>query len=272
MKIGKTDYNVVAVVLTYNRLECLKICIEKLTKQTKQVNTILIVNNCSTDNTLEYIISLHKNSNNIIYLNTNENLGPAGGFNVGMKEAMTLKPDFLWIMDDDVYPEPECLSALLMNGREGHLAYPNVSNSEGLLVNYPSWCGVLIHQKDVEKYGYPIADLFWWCEDTEYLQSRLVEKNKCTFEVVKSANANHQMYRTIKNPSWQFYYKSRNSIYVRFYLKKFNYYKVPKFIVLIILNILLKQNNKLRKLKLCFLGLYHGATAKLGKTISTDLK
>ncbi len=272
MENEKKGARVVAVVLTYNRLDCLKICIEKLFNQTQHISSILIVDNCSTDNTAEYIQNLHKNSKNLNILTTQDNLGPAGGFNVGMKEAMKLTPDFLWVMDDDVYPEPDCLFKLLQRGKEGHLVYPNAINAEGQQVNYPSWCGVLINGKDIQKYGYPITELFWWCEDTEYLQNRFVEKNKCTFEFVADAVAHHQMFRKQKNPSWQFYYKVRNSIYIRFYLKKFNYYKIPKILMLILFNILLKQNNKLRKLRLFTLGLYHGVFAKLGKTISTDLK
>jgi len=273
MKNEKKGANVVAVVLTYNRLDCLKICIEKLINQTHNISTIFIVDNCSTDNTHEYIQNLHKNSKNINYLITQENHGPAGGFNIGMKEAMKLMPDFLWVMDDDVYAEPECLFRMLQKGKEGHLVYPNAINSMGQPVNFPSWCGVLICSKDVEKYGYPRTELFWWCEDTEYLQHRIVEKNKCTFEFMKSAVVYHQMYRSKNKASWQYYYQVRNTMYIRFYVKKFNYYKVPIVLGLIFFQILLKQkNHKLRKIKLFVLGFYHGIFAKLGKTISTDLK
>ncbi|MBE7071280.1 MAG: DUF4422 domain-containing protein [Ruminococcaceae bacterium] len=36
----------------------------------------------------------------------------AGGFQYGMKEALRRGYRYLWLMDDDVYPEPESLEAL----------------------------------------------------------------------------------------------------------------------------------------------------------------
>lgn len=46
--------NIAAVVVTYNRLEMLKDCIEALQKQ-KYSCDILVVNNASTDNTESYV-------------------------------------------------------------------------------------------------------------------------------------------------------------------------------------------------------------------------
>ena len=89
---------VVAVVVTYNRKELLKECIEALIKQEYNDCEILIVDNASTDGTKDYINQYIK-ENKIIYKNTGSNLGGAGGFNYGMKEACKLGCDYIWNMD-----------------------------------------------------------------------------------------------------------------------------------------------------------------------------
>ncbi|NIK74661.1 glycosyltransferase involved in cell wall biosynthesis [Thermonema lapsum] len=44
---------VFATVVTHNRIESLKKCIEHLRKQTRKPDAIIIINNGSTDHTLE---------------------------------------------------------------------------------------------------------------------------------------------------------------------------------------------------------------------------
>ena len=45
--------NVVAVVVTYNRIELLMECLDSLLNQTYSVKNIILINNNSTDNTEE---------------------------------------------------------------------------------------------------------------------------------------------------------------------------------------------------------------------------
>ena len=90
---------ITAVVVTYNRLEKLKKVIESVRSQTASLLQILVVNNGSTDGSREWL-----ESQNDIYLINQGNLGGAGGFNTGMKQAVLNGTDYVWIMDDDVYP------------------------------------------------------------------------------------------------------------------------------------------------------------------------
>ena len=56
----------------------------------------------------------HKNDAKKLYFANDENLGGAGGFSMAVGLAQQLDIDYLWIMDDDVLPEPDCLEKLLM--------------------------------------------------------------------------------------------------------------------------------------------------------------
>ena len=88
---------VVAVVVTYNRLNLLKKCIYALERQMYECE-IIVIDNASTDDTAKWMQSYTKNKQNIQYFNTGTNLGGAGGFNYGIKMAVELGYEHVWMM------------------------------------------------------------------------------------------------------------------------------------------------------------------------------
>lgn len=95
-----------AVIVTHNRRDLLGRCIDHLQAQTCLPEAILVVNNASTDNTVE-MLKLRG-----IPFVTQENVGSAGGWHRGIKHAMDRCFDVVWLMDDDGYPDPGALAAL----------------------------------------------------------------------------------------------------------------------------------------------------------------
>ena len=112
MKKVSNTKKVIAVIVTYNRKELLKESINALLKQNYKNLRILIIDNNSTDGTKEHISEELKNEN-VIYENTGENLGGAGGFNYGMKLAANMDCDYVWIMDDDCIVHKDSLQELV---------------------------------------------------------------------------------------------------------------------------------------------------------------
>ncbi len=124
---------VCAVVVTYNRKNLLIECLDAICNQTRKVDAIYIIDNCSTDGTPEllfekgYIHKLPPNSVNepyeiesnptdkpkIYYVRMHENTGGAGGFYEGVKRGYEKGYDWLWLMDDDVEPLPNGLETML---------------------------------------------------------------------------------------------------------------------------------------------------------------
>ena len=46
-------------------------------------------------------------------IRSEENVGGAGGFRIGMETAYAAGWDRIWLMDDDVVPAPDCLATLM---------------------------------------------------------------------------------------------------------------------------------------------------------------
>lgn len=90
-----------AVIVTYNRKELLSQNIGMLLKQTMTVDSIIIVDNCSSDGTYEYLKNCGWTTEPFLYLKTETNIGGAGGFYTGVKAAYEAGADWIVLMDDD---------------------------------------------------------------------------------------------------------------------------------------------------------------------------
>ena len=106
--------SVLAVVVTYNRLPMLQLCLKHIQAQSFACD-ILIVDNASTDGTGVWAQKSagKEEERRMFYCNTGSNLGGAGGFNFGMRKACEMGYSHVWIMDDDAFPEPDCLQKLM---------------------------------------------------------------------------------------------------------------------------------------------------------------
>lgn len=238
--------NIFAVVVTYNRLSLLKKTLSSLKSQTLTINTILVVNNGSTDGTKEWL-----NSQTEIYVINQENLGGSGGFWRGIKEAYELGADYIWCMDDDVYPYDNCLSNLISampaeggiaapqryyNGKElvfggecKHFNFTNpfkklksdiksddlIKTSNLISVESISFEGPLFSREVVEKIGFPEKGLFIFWDDTEYSYRAF----KFGFKVFYATKA--RLYKVDlrsdehgrQKRSWKYPYMIRNEVY-----------------------------------------------------------
>mgnify|MGYP000020553523 CR=1 FL=1 len=101
----------VAVVVTYNRLDKLKVTLARLLESAaEELAMVVVADNASTDGTGAWLAGLSDPRLDI--LSSPVNSGGAGGFNRGMRHAMEQHaPDWLVVMDDDARPEPGALAA-----------------------------------------------------------------------------------------------------------------------------------------------------------------
>ena len=181
----KAIKNVLAVVVTYNRIICLRECLEALNRQTCKDFDILVVNNGSTDGTKEYL----ETQNDLIIVNQ-ENLGGAGGFYAGMKYMYEHGYEWLWMMDDDGIPEENQLNELLKYGKcnnpvlnamvldkkdHSQLAFGVGKFASSYLDElttklFDPFNGTFINKIVIEKIGYIKKEMFIWGDEQEYLR------------------------------------------------------------------------------------------------------
>lgn len=210
----------IAVVVTYNRKELLEKCIQCLMKQKGESCDVLVVDNASTDGTPQ-MLEKQFQLPGILYRNTGENLGGAGGFQYGVREAVKLGYEYIWIMDDDTLPEADALAEFFradekLGGSWGFLsgvAYwtdgsicqanvqkrnifkrigENTYKAQAAPVTMASFVSLLVKSEVVKKVGLPIGEYFIWTDDYEYT-GRISREYPCY--VVPGSRAVHAMKR-----------------------------------------------------------------------------
>ena len=212
---------ILAVVVTYNRLSILKKCIEALIHQSVSSFDILIINNASTDGTKEYL-DIQKKA---MCINLDKNYGGAYGFNYGMKFAAERGYKFCWVMDDDCIAKNDALEKLL---EADIILRKNECDIYGYLSSYALWvdgteCKMNRHKINrcvkknenlkreqiypikratfvslfipiqiIEKVGLPIKEYFIWGDDIEFT-SRISIKHGISGYLIKKSQVIHMM-------------------------------------------------------------------------------
>ena len=121
----------VAVVVTNDRLEQLKVTLARLSQSPPEdLAALLVVDNASTDGTAEWLAGQGETRLHIIRSETN--IGGAGGFEAGLRHAMRhLAPDWILVMDDDARPAPGALAAFHDAQRDARTAYAAATRYPG---------------------------------------------------------------------------------------------------------------------------------------------
>ena len=274
------------IVVTYNRLDCLKKNVEALSKvliPNGYETTTYIVNNASNDGTKEWLEEIE--NKNIKIINLESNTGGSGGFYNGMKYAVEQNMDYIWGMDDDAYPEPESLHKIInvMNIEKKDAGYWSNCNNDlafdGLYKKVEHWMfvGFFISTNIIRQIGYPRKDFFIYFDDVEY--GRRIIKNGYNIYKIKKSIIKHKdavsnnyegriFYKKIHIPKlsdWKMYYFVRNGLLMynkneKEYWKR-AYIDMPKFILKVIV---IKPD----QLKTVLKGFWHGIIRKTGKIIS----
>lgn len=191
--------NVAAVIVTYNRADKLGKVIENVLAQTRGADQVLIVDNASTDDTAS-VLAEYEGRPTVEVLRLTENTGGAGGFATGMGRAYERGADYVWIMDDDCYPDSDALQELLDGHRaaeedmgmrlpfccsvvrwsngdicEMNNAEPTwdwakllVHGQSNVLVNSCSFVSVMFPRWAITQFGLPLSEYFIWFDDQEY--------------------------------------------------------------------------------------------------------
>lgn len=190
---------VCAVIVTFNRRDKVTRVVDNVLAQSRLPEQVLIIDNASTDDTRE-VLGRYADNDRVTIVTLPTNTGGAGGFSSGMARAYEQGYDFVWIMDDDCYPDPAALEELLVGlekaeasmdlrlpyacsvvkWTDGDICEMNnpgatwdwgrllVRGQDAVLVGYCSFVSVLIPRWVMARYGLPLEEYFIWFDDREY--------------------------------------------------------------------------------------------------------
>lgn len=103
-----TAPKIAAVIVAFNRDNLLERSLSHTMRQSRKADLVIVVDNANLDSTKSIVESL-----GATYLGGAVDNGSAGGFAIGIKFALDSGADYVWTLDDDGFPDLNCLSTLL---------------------------------------------------------------------------------------------------------------------------------------------------------------
>ena len=210
----KSSYRIAAVVVTYRRKKFLIELLDALLKQTVKLEAIFVVDNsedleslkflrenkvleaftCASDG--ECFIEDSIRGVKLFFMRSGKNIGGAGGFNLGLREAYKRGFELFWLMDDDIEPLSEALEYQLKFLNISDCITPSKKALDGEILEWWGWLdlrtlrekpipeenfykdyaivnmtcfeGLLIHRKIVSRIGFPDPAFFIYGDDVVY--------------------------------------------------------------------------------------------------------
>lgn len=244
------DFKYANVIVTFNRSKLLIETIESILKQTIATTKIIVINNASTDDTLQQLNSYFDLTDDRFIIETlPENRGGSFGFYTGLKIASKLDVDWISVSDDDAifdsnyfeeiykgiqkYNDVQLFAGsvwlendkIQVNHRRRLVDSVTMRQKEVSVSEYKSdfkfdtctFVGAVFNKKLVEKIGLPEKGFFIWFDDTEYtLRAIKYTKaiNICDAKILHKTEV--QSSNNSYAPNWREYYGVRNEIITNF--------------------------------------------------------
>ncbi len=198
---------VAIIILNYNRSKDLLDCIESLKTNNYPNVKIYVVDNNSRDDSVQRV---NNKFSDVEIIESKDNLGYAGGMNIGIRYAFKYSPQYIMIMNSDTLLREDTIEILvrtldsnltvaIASGKI--LCYPdtnniwyaggkidyfrasgfqntkidNVNDKSPKLVGFISGCAALIRTKSLKEVGLFDERFFLYLEDTE-LSARMIQK------------------------------------------------------------------------------------------------
>ncbi len=233
------------ILLNYNNSEDTIECINSLKNSGIDISNILVIENCSTDNSIE---KLEQNVPGINILKMEKNLGFTGGNNIGIKYAVEHNFNYAVVLNNDTIVEDKSSFDILISEMDKNadvtlatgriLYYPQKDliwydggrlinwrgmaihnnyrknkneiklNNEPSNIDFISGCFMCIRLKHIPELGYMDENFFIYLDDVEY-SARAVKK-KMILRYIPEVVIYHKAIGEDKQTPRMVYYSLRN--------------------------------------------------------------
>lgn len=192
---------IINVILNTNRCEDTLACLASLQEATYPNHKTIVLDNASTDGSVE---AIREQFPNVQVIQLKENLGYAGNNNVGIEAAIRQAADWVFVLNEDTILAPDCFERMIEAAEEDakigimgptvyHYDEPNVIQSAGGRLT-PTWssihlgqnetdlsqydrprqvewisgCAILVKRQVIEQIGAIDARFFYYWEETDW--------------------------------------------------------------------------------------------------------
>lgn len=275
--------NITVVMVTYNRRDIVQNALDCLLAQTQPISNIVVVDNCSSDDSIEVLLERKKADDRISIVRSAENGGFGAGLALGMNWALeNLNSDFMWLMDDDSYPVPGALELLMKNSKEYQYDVLGLSGyilgmgakrkvepeKNSVDVDFILIDNALISIETINKIGVPSGEFFMMCEDYDYCLR--IKEAGFKLGVIRNNHVtrlNLGSQKFSKATLWRGYYHSRNHLII---LKRhFTFVRFVNYIIVQLKYLIasLQAPDRWTRIKFRLIGVLHGLKSVRGKTL-----
>lgn len=305
MPHNKTSPFVSIILVNYNGAEDTIDCVESIEKQEYKNYEIIVVDNCSTDDSLDKISQLQ---DRVILLTAKENNGFSAGNNIGIEYAINHGADYVLLLNNDTVVSQSFLTEMIMEAYcrptaviTGTIYYEkkrqciwyaggsfsevtartchwNIGSENAILpkeakeVTFISGCEMLIPKSVIEIVGMLDEDYFLYAEDIDYCAR--TRRAGFSLVYVPSSVIYHKVSASTSKISYatQYYSVRNRRILIHKNLKSLK--RVSALICSDIQTIrrLLDGRLTMNAVKAGIVDYYKGKTGKLDRTLNTKYK
>ena len=133
------------VICNYNKRDFVLECVQSVLESREQNFDIFVVDNASTDGSVEALNNTYKEE--ITILANSENLGGSGGFNTGLRVVRDRGYEYFMCLDDDALVDENAISVLyeymeshpkvgMAGCRVYHRQLPEYIQQSGLMIDF----------------------------------------------------------------------------------------------------------------------------------------
>jgi hypothetical protein len=235
---------VTVIVLNCNGMAVIRECIASLKQSTHVPLHICVSDNASTDGSPEWVAANHPD---VHVIRNRENLGWSGANNVGIRYALEQGADYVWILNNDVEVEPDCIAEQIAMAETQHLDIvgplifyfepkdkvwfaggitdlkrgetDHVQTVEAFRAlpqeqRFISGCALMVHRRVFERIGVIDERFFIYYEDTDFCLR--AARAGFRMDVAEKARMYHKVSAfsggTAQRSAWKSYYTLRSGL------------------------------------------------------------